>query len=173
MKRTILLIGLGVAFLAVSLWVSLSGGRSAKAVRAKFRLGGAILSIVGITTFTGCATCYDQGGEQVSCYAPAPPPTNSLIDVGVDAGTSLRNGDIVVVDLYCVFESSVRIVLSDEADNELMCKVEPLLVGDNLIKCVIEAGDYVGKATLTVSYQIERDNPDTIDEIVIPISIIE
>ena len=33
MKKTFLLIGLGTAFLAVSLWVWLSNGKSAKAVK--------------------------------------------------------------------------------------------------------------------------------------------
>ena len=46
MKRALMIIGLGIAFVGASLWVMLSGGRSAKAIRAKFRLGGAILTLV-------------------------------------------------------------------------------------------------------------------------------
>ena len=42
MKRTLLLIGLGIAFIGVSLWVTMSRGRNARAIRAKYRLGGAI-----------------------------------------------------------------------------------------------------------------------------------
>ena len=48
MKKTLLVIGLGTAFLAVSLWVWLSNGKSAKAVKAKFRLGGALLTLTGM-----------------------------------------------------------------------------------------------------------------------------
>ena len=50
MKRTILLVAFGVAFVGVSLWLILSGGRSRRATRLKYRLGGAILSLVALTS---------------------------------------------------------------------------------------------------------------------------
>ena len=45
MKRASLFIVLGAAFVAVSLWYLLSAGRSKRATRLKYRLGGALLSI--------------------------------------------------------------------------------------------------------------------------------
>lgn len=52
---------LGTAFLAISLWVWFSNGKNAKAIKAKYKLGGMILSLSFFTT-TGCdpvITCYD------------------------------------------------------------------------------------------------------------------
>lgn len=54
MKKTLLIIGLGTAFLAVSLWVWISNGKSARAVKAKFRIGGALLTLTGMMTVGSC-----------------------------------------------------------------------------------------------------------------------
>ena len=63
--------GVGIAFAAVSLWVWIARGKSAAAVRTKYRLGGILLSLtVAATTLTAC------GGA--SCYAPAVEPTNTV-----------------------------------------------------------------------------------------------
>ena len=43
-KYFFIYIGIGIAFAAVSLWVILSGGNNAKAIRAKYKLGGALLT---------------------------------------------------------------------------------------------------------------------------------
>ena len=42
-KAFIVYVALGVAFAAVSLWVFLSKGKNAKAIRTKYKLGGAFL----------------------------------------------------------------------------------------------------------------------------------
>jgi hypothetical protein len=65
MKKTLLIIGLGTAFLAVSLWVWISNGKSARAVKAKFRIGGALLTLTGMMTVGSCNTL-------TTCYDPAP-----------------------------------------------------------------------------------------------------
>lgn len=52
---------LGAAFLTVSLWVWFSNGKNAKAIKAKYKLGGMILSLSFFAS-TGCEpaiTCYD------------------------------------------------------------------------------------------------------------------
>ena len=63
MKRYLVLIGVGIAFVAVSLWVWLSRGKCASAVRTKFRLGGIILTLTSTMALGGCRlmmTCYDM-----------------------------------------------------------------------------------------------------------------
>ena len=75
-------IGLGIAFLAVSFWLFLSGGRSAKAVRAKFKLGGLMLSTWAIVS---AASCNGPGpGPMVTCYEPAQPPEVLCYDVAME-----------------------------------------------------------------------------------------
>ena len=64
MKRILPIICTGAAFLAVSLWVWLSKGKNAKAVKTKFRLGGVLLTLIStisIGSYGGSpvVTCYD------------------------------------------------------------------------------------------------------------------
>ena len=52
---------LGIAFLTISLWVWLSNGKNVNAIKAKYKLGGMILSLSFFAS-TGCepvVTCYD------------------------------------------------------------------------------------------------------------------
>ena len=60
-------IGLGAAFLAVSLWVFLSRGKSAKAIGAKYKLGGLMLTMWALLSASTC----NGPGPQVTCYEPA------------------------------------------------------------------------------------------------------
>lgn len=60
---------LGVAFLAVSLWVILSGGKNAKAIRTKYRLGGLMLTVAGMISVASCS----GGAGGVMCYDPVLP----------------------------------------------------------------------------------------------------
>ena len=148
MKRTILLIGLGVAFLGVSAWVLLSGGRSAKAVRAKFRLGGAILTIVGLTSL---ASCGDGGGYMVDCYDPVPAPYN-LLQAQVENGVTLRNGDIIIIDAYCEFETEATIAIYDTEDTLLQRERLTLEKGYRQIEFTISVGEYRGEAVVVLTY---------------------
>ena len=64
MKRILPIICTGAAFLAVSLWVWLSKGKSAKALKTKFRLGGVLLTLISTISIGSCGgspvvTCYD------------------------------------------------------------------------------------------------------------------
>lgn len=82
-------IGLGVAFIAVSLWLFLSGGKSAKAVRAKYRLGGLMLSAWTIVSAASC----NCSGPVVTCYEPAAPPEVLCYDVAMET-------DVLVMPSY-------------------------------------------------------------------------
>lgn len=173
MKKTILLIGLGVAFVAVSAWVFCSGGRSARAVRAKFRLGGAILTLVGMTTLTGCITsCYDPADP--TCYDPAPPtPTNQISAWQGVYSSSLRNGDVVRFSAECDFESVATISLRDDDGTTLKSEDYTLAIGYSDLWFTIEAGDYLGPATLVVRFQVYSDRVDYMTEKEVPILIVE
>ena len=64
MKRILPIICTGAAFLAVSLWVWLSKGKSAKTVKTKVRLGGVLRTLISSMSISGCGgspvvTCYD------------------------------------------------------------------------------------------------------------------
>lgn len=165
MKRTFALVGLailGVAFAAVSLWVMLSGGRSARAVRTKFRLGGIMLTLTTMISLTACGSGDEYG---VSCYDPAPPPENDhRWNQGV-ANSELRNGDKVVLYYECRFGSEVKISLitDDDSEDRVLCSQTYAVVnGDNQLEFTIEAGDYRGRAELCVEYDKYEDGDETL-----------
>lgn len=64
-KYILIYIFIGIAFLAVSAWVFLTGGGNAKAIKAKYRLGGILLTCLAMLSVASCegglltTTCYD------------------------------------------------------------------------------------------------------------------
>lgn len=165
MKRTIILIGLGAAFVAVSAWVALSGGRSARAVRTKFRLGGAILTITSALTAASCET---------SCYDPVMPPRN-MVYANTKIGTELRNGDIVPITIYSEFASEGHISLESIEGKELQ-SLTITLPGDgehDTVEFTIAVGDYRGEAKLKSSCQEWADDKENIQSGSIDIVIVD
>ena len=143
---------LGIAFVVVSLWVALSGDRSARAVRAKFRIGGAMLTLTAMLSFTAC----DYGIGGVSCYDPAPPPMNEHKWLNNVANSELRNGDIVMLWFDCRFgdEIVLSLVSDCESDDRVLCsETHKVKSGENELSFVINAGDYRGRAQLCVTYE--------------------
>lgn len=73
-KYLFIYIAAGIAFLAVSAWVFLTNGKNAKALRAKYKLGGLLLTCTAMLSVASCGqvphpgvTCYDTA---VTCYDP-------------------------------------------------------------------------------------------------------
>ena len=104
-KLTFVYIAVGIAFLAVSLWVFLSGGKSARAVAAKFRLGGILLTTWSMLSAASCT-----GVPQVTCYEPLPPPEVMCYDVAIESdilsvvvkdygGNKLKPGDVLLLNI--------------------------------------------------------------------------
>ena len=166
MKRTITLVALCTAFVAVSLWLALSGGRSTRATRAKFRIGGAILTIIGTLSMTSCV---------VSCYDPAFPETNN-IDYPKELskqGVELHNGDIVFFPVQCQFNSSATITLLDSASKELQSNTYTLRIGDSEIAHTINAGDYRGKATIVATSPMYQNDSEHLIKWEISVKIVD
>ena len=77
-KYFLIYVVVGAAFLAVSLWVLLSGGKNPKAINTKYKLGGIMLIAWSILATASC----EKGplsnikgaidGGEVMCYDPAP-----------------------------------------------------------------------------------------------------
>ena len=152
MKRIIMLIGLGIAFVGASLWVMLSGGRSAKAIRAKFRLGGAILTIVSFTSLASCENAI------ISCYAPAAPLHNAVY-INAEVGTEFRNGDEINISYYFDFADTLSLVVESEDGVVLQSEILTLEPADEYIHFILNVGDYRGKATLKICYNVYEASP--------------
>lgn len=155
MKKGVLFIGLGIAFLAVSLWVVLSRGRSAKAVRAKFRLGGAMLTLVSLTSLASC-----ERGAMVTCYDPVMPPYNS-IDFTAQSGLEFRNGDKMLFHCICAFDGEAEFTLTSAEGEVLQSEKIAFTTADdgNKLEFTVNVGDYRGAAKLAVSYDHMEDTP--------------
>ena len=136
MKRYLMIAGVGIAFAAVSLWVWLSRGKSAAAVRAKYRLGGILLSLsVAATTLTSC----------VSCYSPADEPTN-IISPKFDTSTTVYHcGDVLNFYEDTTFSHFKYTIVSDNGETLYTGRT----FGNYNIEVVLAVGDYVGPATIT------------------------
>lgn len=151
MKKTLLIIGLGVAFLAVSLWVWLSAGRSAKAVRAKFRLGGALLTLTGMMALGGCHTtsCYEP---MIDCYDPAPINEIWINDYNAQKPLEVAEGDEIVIEAYSVTFPQLVVTIHDAGS--LVLQEQFYEVGtdfQNNLRLVVDVAGYVGEADLVVS----------------------
>ena len=97
----------GVAFVGVSLWLFLSGGKSAKATSAKYKLGGIMLTAWSLLSAASCdgilptVTCYEPmpPDEQVTCYDVALESEFFTVTVKDYGGNNLKPGDTMVFTL--------------------------------------------------------------------------
>lgn len=157
MKRTVLFIVLGVAFAAVSLWYLLSAGRSKRATRLKYSLGGALLSLLAITS-TGCGTimpgCYDVHIPEPEREYQDPVYNINLLNEGEDQQTiTVSNGRQFTFEFdtntacfpkFVVTNSDVRVIQESIGEGE-----------DNQRVFTLDVGDYVGEAKLSVWWMID------------------
>lgn len=157
MKRASLFIVLGVAFVAVSLWYLLSAGRSKRATRLKYRLGGALLSIMAITS-TGC------GDIITSCYDPALPESEyeestyniDFVDQDIELPLTMSNGDKLMFKYETNTSSLPKFVVKVPGIGNIQ---ESMGEGEGNIKeFTLDVGDFVGDAQLFVYWVVESDS---------------
>ena len=149
MKKSLLIIGLGAAFLAVSLWVWLSNGKSASAVRAKFRLGGALLTLTGLMTVGAC------NSNNTSCYDPVSKDVVYIEREGAyDEVRDVKNGDQISIKVSYFSAYGIKVSIVDAADDSKVLQSEIYKIPDSSadVKHIINVADYVGEACLRVYY---------------------
>ena len=149
MKKAILFIGIGAAFLAVSLWVWLSNGKSAAAVKAKFRLGGALLTLTGMMTVGSCniiSTCYD------------PAPTN-IVFIERGETQDVKNGDHITVKVSYFSAYGIKVTIAKDAENSEVLQSEIYKITESSADVIhtIDVADYVGEAHLRVYLMISEN----------------
>ena len=149
MKKTVLFIGLGTAFLAVSLWVWLSNGKSARAVKAKFRLGGALLTLTGMMTVGSC-------NIMTSCYDPA--PTN-MVYIERGETQDVKNGDHITVKVSYFSAYGIKVTIAKDAENSEVLQSEIYKITESSADVIhtIDVADYVGEAHLRVYLMISEN----------------
>ena len=131
----IVLAGLGCAFIVVSLWLWLSKGKSAKATRAKLRVGAMILTLTSFVTATSCST---------SCYDPAvPEPMVSVVSVKKDLITlNIENDSYHSIYSFRIFDKYGAILQEGI--------LQPVNNSSNEFSTELNLGDYNKEFTINV-----------------------
>ena len=94
-KYFLIYIGIGIAFAAVSLWVILSGSENAKAIRAKYKLGGALLTTWALLS---ASTCSPRIGTPL-CYDMPAPNNRVYISEKAASDGKYSDGEVMVVEI--------------------------------------------------------------------------
>lgn len=146
-RHIVVYVALAAAFLAVSLWVVLSGGKNAKAVRAKFRIGGLMLTISGMLTLPGC------GFFRPTCYEPAQPDDVEFVST---AGEDVKVGDTVEFKVKDLSYKSYSYEIMDSEGNSL--QKGGLELSQESGKVVIGETAYRGSITLVIYGDGEKED---------------
>ena len=152
-KFVIIYAAAGVAFLAVSLWAFLSNGRSARAVRYKYKLGGIMLTAWAMLSAASCegipplVTCYEP---VVECYDVAAPTNEPWLEVKGYGGNKLKSGDVLSVKVSDpTFEKyRIRIVTQPPTGESVEIQTADFAVTDGVAaaEITLAATDYKGSA---------------------------
>lgn len=125
-KALFVYIALGIAFAAVSLWVFLSKGKNAKAIRTKYKLGGAMIAAWAILSAANC-----QGpGPMVTCYEPVPPSNDVSLSLKDPEDKVINNGDILQIQIYEPTYDSYRIKISAYGSSSMVIQSETFEITD-------------------------------------------
>ena len=165
-KYFLIYILVGAAFLGVSAWVYFTRGKNVKALRAKYKLGGIMLTCLAMLSVASCdglrpwVTCYDAVIEE---------RTEDIISISIEASdpsyehNEMSPGDkfCVVIDLPTYDKYVLKVILNDEEGTEL--QREELVVGyddHNEFEVVLSQDiTYKGKAIVQI-HGVVSESPE-------------
>lgn len=144
----------GVAFLAVSLWAFLSNGRSAKAIRYKYKLGGIMLTAWAMLSAASCegpgplVTCYEP---VATCYDVAMPQDEMSVEVKGYGGNRLKGGDVLSIRISNPGYIKYRFLITAGGDSAqvLAEEVFNVRIGGTAYEMTLPSTEYKGAATLS------------------------
>lgn len=166
-KAFFIYIAVGAAFLAASLWVILSGGKNAKAIRTKYKLGGALLTAWAMLS---AGTC-NGPVPTVTCYDPIPPEQPLCYDVAVPINkvtlesTTVKRGEKVKFTIDEPYAERFEATITGGEDKQLQ-KAELQKVEGSELEFFFVAGKDLpaGKAVLSVEAIIkDSEGQETAD----------
>ena len=141
----------GALFVGASLWVFLSKGKSAKALRYKYKLGGIMLTAWSFITAASCTV----GVPEVMCYDPVRPMDMMSVTVKGYEGNRLKSGDIMVVTIASPSSNKYICTVNSVADNSLLQKEEltapEIQNGELVFEIKLAHTDYKGEATVSLT----------------------
>ena len=173
-KYFLIYVFVGIAFLAVSAWVYFTRGKNAKAIRAKYKLGGIMLTCLAMLSVASCGEIFDPG--EVMCYDPVieEPSVNKISMTIVDANASTQNGKVSQTAIFTVkiqvpvYEKYLfRIVMKNGDETELQRTV--LEIEDPNVDSVFQvhlSEDLTYKGDAIVKVQgIVKEDPEELSKL--------
>lgn len=173
-KYFLIYVFVGIAFLAVSAWVFFTHGKNAKAINAKYKLGGIMLMCMSMLAVASCGeilnpmvTCYDVAVEE---------PTTDIARITIKSGdASFKYNEITPGDLFEVsivnptFDKyALRVVLNDKEGTDLQKTVLPAdgaYTQDGLHFSVLLSTDVTYKGEAIVQLQgVVREEPEELTQ---------
>ena len=163
-KALFVYIALGIAFAAVSLWVFLSKGENARAIRTKYKLGGAMIAAWAILSAANC-----QGpGPMVTCYDPVAPQNEVLVAAKDNNAATLKSGDIIQVIVLSPTFREYQITLATEGAEPKLLQSETFVREEEemgsweaTFEIKLAETDYKGSVSLKV-YGVDVDAEKTL-----------
>lgn len=167
LKFLIVYILAGAAFLGVSLWVLLSDGKNARAVRYKYKLGGILLTAWSMLSAASCegdpfqVTCYEPVPPEVTCYDVAMETDVVTVAVKDSGGDRLRSGDVLVMTIemptakeyrYLIHESDTSGEVLQEGTVEAVEEQSAVTA-----EITLAATEYKGEAVIEVIAVYQSD----------------
>ena len=183
-KYFLIYIFVGVAFLAVSAWVLLTRGKNAKAIRAKYKLGGIMLMCMAMLSVASCGEIFDPG--LVTCYDPiVEERTTDIARVTIKSGDeSFKYNEITVGDLFEVdiknptFDIYVlRVILNDQQGTNLqktaLVLPEDAVTQDGIHFTVPLSADVTYRGEALVQIQgVVKDDPEELTQMCYYVQVI-
>jgi hypothetical protein len=183
-KYYLIYVFVGVAFLAVSAWVYFSRGNNAKAIRAKYKLGGIMLMCLAMLSTASCGEILDPGF--VTCYdTVVERRTDDIARVTIKSSdTSFKYNEITTGDLFEVdiqnptFEKYVlRVVLNDKEGTNLqktaLAVTEDAVTPEGVHFTVPLSTDVTYKGEALVQVQgVVKDDPEELTQMCYYVQVI-
>ena len=182
-KYFLIYVFVGIAFLAVSAWVFFTHGKNAKAIKAKYKLGGIMLMCMSMLSVASCGEIFDPG--VMTCYDVAVEErTTDLARITIKSGNeSFKYNEITPGDFFEVtivnptFEKYVlRVVLNDKEGTNLQKTVLPADVAvtqDGLHFSVLLSTDVTYKGEAIVQLQgVVKEDPEELTQMCYYVQVI-
>lgn len=179
-KYLLIYILVGIAFLAVSAWVFFTRGKNAKAIKAKYRLGGLLITCM---TMLSAASCGQIGGPgQIMCYEPVVEErTDNFVSLNIKSShTSYRYNELSPGDVFSVNirvpsyrKYVLKVILNNRAGTELQRAELVVTDPDNatfdipLSKSVTHRGEAIVQVQGVV-----KENPEELSQMAYGVMVI-
>lgn len=177
-KYFLIYVFVGIAFLAVSAWVYFTRGKNAKAIKAKYRLGGILLTCMAMLSVASCAGIIGQ----VTCYDVAIEHTEDIISLSLKQNNpsyqynEISPGDVFSVSIQVpTYQKYVlRVILNNQEGTELQRAVLEITETANTSTFEIPLSSevtYKGEAIVQVQGVI-AENPEELSRMAYGIQVI-